>query len=87
MTRAELRRDLSAFRAMVRERGPRECLEVASVRWVQWVGSETDAEETARFWVWSRSSLAALRWWRWANRGDRLVVVMNIGGYEHWASD
>lgn len=75
MTRSELRAVLQDFRAMVRERGPRECLEVASVRWVQWVGSETDAEETARFWVWSRSSLAALRWWRWANRDWRFVTV------------
>ena len=90
-TRAELRATLTAFRAMVRERGPRECLEVAAVRWTpQWLADahplhSEEYWQAYRDWCFvqklpRRCALAALRWWRWANRGRRYVLVREVWG-------
>ena len=90
MTRAELRAVIQDFRDMIRARGPRECLEVASVR-------PAEASMT----LWERHifrerqlffSRAALRWWRWANRDWRFVTVSEPslhgpGFYVRWYSE
>lgn len=86
MTRAQLRSELSAFRDMVRNRGPWELLEIAAT-WRFHDSRSSGVRDGAADWLWFGAALQVKRWWRWANRGDRLVVVMNIGGYEHWASD
>lgn len=84
MTRSELRETLSAFRAMVRERGPRECLEVSQV--LPTLVERYDHEDRSSWFARCAltdgrlAALAALRWWRWANRGRRYVLVREVWG-------
>lgn len=89
MTRAELRSTLEAFRLMVRNRGPREAMEVAAVDEFS-VPFETATNWTFRSIMPRLAARAVLRWWRWANRQDRWVAVREFDweceGVNVWTS-
>lgn len=101
MTPSELRPTLTAFRDMVRARGPRECLEVAVLNKElipMCFPNRYDPKKLGELYWDNRfrqrlprfAARAALRWWRWANRQDRWVAVREFDweceGVNVWTS-
>lgn len=80
MTRAELRSTLESFRCMVRNRGPWECMQVATVQYIPAWLADAHPLHSEEWWqaydewrILGRmprfSARAVARWWRWANSG------------------